>query len=83
MGRHAPQMHVKCNAFCNAFQYTFFLPAPEMLDPKAKVKGDLFPWLPKMPRAPSPLVQSSVQSYAIAQEEQNNSCLSKSGTTHR
>ncbi|KAL5017363.1 hypothetical protein ScPMuIL_006952 [Solemya velum] len=56
---------------------------PEMLDPKAKVKGDLFPWYPTMPRVPSPLVQSSVQSYAIAQEEQNNSCLSKSGTTHR
>ena len=56
--------------------------APEMLDPKAKVKGDNFSWASKIPRLPSPLTQTSVQSYALSQELQNNTCL-KTGANHR
>ncbi|CAL1537719.1 unnamed protein product [Lymnaea stagnalis] len=67
---------------------------PEMLDPKA-------PWAPSSPRSPSsperspwpvrrqlppsPLVRTSVQSYARTQEEQNNTCLVQASNdgTHR
>ncbi|XP_069135231.1 small G protein signaling modulator 1-like isoform X4 [Argopecten irradians] len=56
---------------------------PEMMDPKAKIKGENFSWANRIPRLPSPLAQSSVQDYAKSQEEQNNSCLSKQSSNHR
>lgn len=58
---------------------------PEVMDPKAKFKpADLLPWaLTRIPRGPSPLAQSTVQSYAQAQVEQNNTCISRLGTSHR
>ncbi|KAJ8312140.1 hypothetical protein KUTeg_009513 [Tegillarca granosa] len=59
---------------------------PEMLDPKANIKGDHFSWASKIPRLPSPLTtqsETSVQSYAKAQEQQNNSCLFKTSANHR
>lgn len=56
-----------------------------MLDPKAKFRpADLLPWaLTRIPRGPSPLAQSTVQTYAMVQEEQNNTCLTRVGSTHR
>lgn len=59
--------------------------APEVLDPKAKFRpADLLPWaLTRIPRGPSPLAQSTVQTYAMVQEEQNNTCLTRAGSTHR
>ncbi|XP_056018414.1 small G protein signaling modulator 1-like isoform X5 [Ostrea edulis] len=56
---------------------------PEMMDPKANVKGDDFSWACKIPRAPAVMDTSSVQSYAKIQELQNSSCLNKSATDHR
>ncbi|KAK3084137.1 hypothetical protein FSP39_008789 [Pinctada imbricata] len=57
---------------------------PEMLDPKAKLKGDSFNWISKIPRLASPQSETSVQNYAKAQELQNNSCLYKQvGGNHR
>lgn len=55
--------------------------APEMMDPKAKIKGDNFSWASKIPRLPSPMIQT-VQTYARSQEIQNNTCL-KTGANHR
>ncbi|XP_071179401.1 small G protein signaling modulator 1-like isoform X2 [Mytilus edulis] len=54
---------------------------PEMMDPKAKIKGDNFSWASKIPRLPSPMIQT-VQTYARSQEIQNNTCL-KTGANHR
>ena len=62
-----------------------------MLDPKANRSSrtpgtpERSPWPVKRQLPPSPLVKSSVQSYARTQEEQNNSCLSQAnhGVTHR
>lgn len=66
---------------------TTFRPAsipPEMMDPKAKIKGESFSWANRIPRLPSPLAAPpSVQDYAKAQEQQNNTCLSKQGANHR
>jgi len=63
----------------------YLLAAPEVLDPKAKFRpADLLPWaLTRIPRGPSPLAQSTVQTYAMVQEEQNNTLLTKVGSTHR
>ncbi|CAE1276171.1 Small G protein signaling modulator 2,Small G protein signaling modulator 1 [Acanthosepion pharaonis] len=55
---------------------------PEMLDPKLNVKMDNFPW-PFQNVDPIPPSQSTMQSYARAQEEQNNSCLSRVAANHR
>lgn len=60
-----------------------FLIAPEMMDPKANVKGDNFSWACKIPRAPVLVDSSSVQSYAKIQEQQNSSCINKSAADHR
>ncbi|XP_052224639.1 small G protein signaling modulator 1-like [Dreissena polymorpha] len=56
---------------------------PEVMDPKAKFRpADLLPWaLTRIPRGPSPLAQNTVQTYALVQEEQNNSMLTKVGST--
>ena len=53
------------------------------MDPKAKFRpADLLPWaLTRIPRGPSPLAQNTVQTYALVQEEQNNSMLTKVGST--
>nr|XP_022341295.1 small G protein signaling modulator 1-like isoform X5 [Crassostrea virginica] len=56
---------------------------PEMMDPKANVKGDNFSWACKIPRAPVLVDSSSVQSYAKIQEQQNSSCINKSAADHR
>ncbi|KAL4223147.1 Small G protein signaling modulator 2 [Mactra antiquata] len=59
---------------------------PEVMDPKAKFRpADLLPWaLTRIPRGPSPLAQNTVQTYAIVQEEQNNTCLTRAGgSSHR
>ncbi|XP_053375444.1 small G protein signaling modulator 1-like isoform X2 [Mercenaria mercenaria] len=58
---------------------------PEVLDPKAKFRpADLLPWaLTRIPRGPSPLAQNTVQTYAMVQEEQNNTCLTRVGSTQR
>ena len=59
-----------------------YISAPEVLDPKAKFRpSDLLPWaLNRLPRGPSPLAQSDVQTYAKVQEEQNNTCITKLGS---
>ncbi|KAK6191324.1 hypothetical protein SNE40_003045 [Patella caerulea] len=44
----------------------------EMLDPKAKSSGERSPYPVRRHLPPSPLIHSSVQCYAISQEEQNN-----------
>ncbi|XP_076434538.1 small G protein signaling modulator 1-like isoform X2 [Babylonia areolata] len=56
---------------------------PEMMDPKAKVTGELTPFPVKRHLPRSPLAASTVQSYARTQEEQNHSCLSQAGSSHR
>ncbi|KAL8561077.1 hypothetical protein ACOMHN_031021 [Nucella lapillus] len=56
---------------------------PEMMDPKAKVTGELTPFPVKRHLPRSPLAASTVQSYARTQEEQNHSCLSQAGGSHR
>ncbi|CAI9744344.1 Hypothetical predicted protein [Octopus vulgaris] len=55
---------------------------PEMLDPKLNVKMDNFPW-PFQTVDPVPPTQSTMQSYARSQEEQNNTCLSRVASNHR
>ncbi|XP_071093695.1 small G protein signaling modulator 1-like isoform X5 [Haliotis cracherodii] len=55
----------------------------EMMDPKAKPTGERSPWPVRRHLPPSPLAQSSVQSYARAQEVQNNTCLTQSQGNHR
>ncbi|XP_036370734.1 small G protein signaling modulator 1-like isoform X4 [Octopus sinensis] len=54
---------------------------PEMLDPKLNVKMDNFPW-PFQTVDPVPPTQSTMQSYARSQEEQNNTCLSRVASNH-
>ncbi|XP_041347892.1 small G protein signaling modulator 1-like isoform X3 [Gigantopelta aegis] len=60
---------------------------PEMMDPKAKLTTDQSPWAVRRQLPPSPLTQSSMQSYAKSQEVQNNTCLSQTmvqgGPSHR
>ncbi|KAK3771333.1 hypothetical protein RRG08_024289 [Elysia crispata] len=74
---------------------------PEMLDPKAPRSShsprnlpnsttpaapeERAPWPVRRQLPPSPLVRSSVQAYALSQEEQNESCLvqASNDATHR
>ncbi|CAG5128630.1 unnamed protein product, partial [Candidula unifasciata] len=64
---------------------------PEMLDPKASrtprspVSPERSPWPVRRHLPPSPLVHTSIQSYARTQEEQNNTCLvqATADSTHR
>ncbi|BFZ04787.1 hypothetical protein BsWGS_07825 [Bradybaena similaris] len=64
---------------------------PEMLDPKAPrtprspVSPERSPWPIRRHLPPSPLVHTSIQSYARNQEEQNNTCLvqATADSTHR
>ncbi|XP_025089137.1 small G protein signaling modulator 1-like isoform X4 [Pomacea canaliculata] len=59
---------------------------PEMMDPKVKMSGDPVSSTTtrRAPLPRSPLAApSSMQSYARTQEEQNHSCLSQAGSSHR